>query len=260
MINISYDGIEFELLTVNQWSKELTYSDDGAQPTHWHHEIAFTTVLNQTTAPWAGGDVPPAIAKIFLDQRLQVPRKQLLIWGHDADGQRLYMLISPLPIPGSEPRQYFDRDAVDGPKVKVTYTKDEASEGSLIVGLEIVTDVPLCVEGLEPLVSNRFNTTYQPDQDQHLTRVTEGEAVFRADAMELAKKNPWMLRKSFVAVAIPPGFNRVADLVFDSTGTVCRYRLTDTELPAATPGITDSGATRVEIIQSRELTSPGPPL
>lgn len=261
MINISYDGIQFQLLTVNQWTNEVTYSDDGVQPLNRHHDISFTTVLNQATAPWAGqGNIPPAIAKILLEQRLQVPKKKLLIWAYDNNGQVVKLLESPLPIPGTVPVKYYESDAIDGPKLKVTYTKDEASEGALIVGLEIVTDVPLCEAGDEALLSNRFTITYQPDADYHLTRVTDGEAVFRADAMEHAKKDPWLLRSSFMPLVIPPGFHREAALVFDSTGTVCRYRLTDTELPAATPGIVNAGATRVEIIQSRELTSPGPPI
>jgi hypothetical protein len=282
MLNCSYDGIEFQCMTVNQYSQELVHSDDGVQPLYWKHSMSFNTLLNPATTPWAnlpvpgpgglfGAQVPPGLALILLRQRLQVPRKKLKVWYAMPGGVTNNILESPLPVPEAlknavtydspqdNPTRVtqtdFEVDATDGPHCKVIWTKDEASEGSLIVGLEFETCVPLCHQGYSPLISNRFTMAFNANEDYFLTRTISGEAVFRADVMNIIRYDPFALRKSFLIMP-PGGYKRSASVQFDSSNTSCQYEIQDTELPMSWPGCAPFGVTRVEAIQSREYITP----
>ena len=290
MLNVSYDGIEFQAITVNQYAQELVHTDDGVQPVHLKHSISLTAVLNPATVPWAndanaklkpqgnanpgvaagllqaGQIIPPGLALILLRNRLQVTKKKLKIWYALPDGTINNILESPRPISAAVAKLKdangvniapgdYTVDATDGPHCKVIWTKNETSEGSLIVGLEFETDVPLCADSTSPLIANRFTTSFQPDADNFLTRVITGEAIFRADIMSLLAIDPFALKKSFIVLP-PNGYKRVATCQFNSNNTACNYEITDTELGASFPGVVPFGVTRLEVIQTKEYITP----
>lgn len=76
---VSYDGMVFDILKVDQWIREATYTEDLTTFLYWHHQIEVTCILNDDAT---NAENFPQLKKVQ-NVALKVPVQQNPIWQGD---------------------------------------------------------------------------------------------------------------------------------------------------------------------------------
>lgn len=176
-----------------------------------------------------------------LGVRVRRPRQKLILWAYGRQSGR--------PIKWLEsPRPGFTVDYNNGPRCigyDVVAARGEPS--SITVYVELQTDMSPCPSGADRyLLSHRWQMTHECDEDQYLSRVIEGTAVFNTAMIQKYGLEPDLLRNQLIH-PIPVGMQRRAPTVSISPdGTTIKYRVVDFD-PTITFDAGNSGATRIDI-------------
>jgi hypothetical protein len=280
----AYDGIPFRVLQVEQYADELVSGPDGTQPIMRHVEGQLTATISaetlgltdlgdatDTEPDIAGpnfkpvvGRLDPAAAVPLVLARLKRPCRPLVMWSYANVGgvpSRVTFLRSPrgrVANPHSR-NQYLPTDARHGPTCRVAWSRFEAAQGSLVLGLVFDTDLALCEGSLTAspmLLYNRWSTTVTHDEDYFAQHDVEGTAIFANDLLAEWQTRPDMLRHLFIP-PVPIGFKRrAATPVFHSDGVTVTWQVTDVEQQTDKPGIAPFGASRIEVIHRRSIRAP----
>lgn len=179
--------------------------------------------------------------------RLMIPRKKLKLWAYDRDGRSVVWLESPRNIDGHDELI----DAANGPHVLRCDPVNVTGEAG-VMGLHFMIEtalVPVRAEAERVILSHRWWVTHAPDEDQYLTRITQGEVIFNGAMLERLHLHADEVRNQFMH-PIPLGFRRLAPQVtLAPDGHRVSYTIYDRcDRITFDPG--DSGATRIDIKES----------
>lgn len=186
-----------------------------------------------------------------LQNRLLVPRKRLILWAYSKQTGGLVRWLE-------SPRPGFTVDATVGPLPLSCDIVSTAGEGptKAVMFFQIQTDLPPCPVGSDRFVlSHRWEVSHTHDEDNYLTRVTEGTIVFHAGIRDALALNPDAVRNQLIH-PVPIGYERKVPSVRQSgDGTTIKYTITDTDPKIMfSPG--DSGCTTIEILERCTILTP----
>lgn len=217
---------------------------------------AIVTALGTDPRP-INFTMPGSYGPIYTDKELQlrlsVPRKPLVIWGYDTFGNAVVWLESPR----RQGNDYLPRDAMTGPLVQATVVTADIGGGNLFaVQMEIKTWVPPCPVGSDrPILAHRWQMTHDRDENNYLTRMTEGEVYFHGGLMDQYLLDAGAIAK-LLFHPIPLGFRRqLGPMMKSPDGLVVRYAFSDTDTKVVfDPGAT--GATQMVITENFSHSMP----
>lgn len=198
--------------------------------------------------PGAEGWWGPIQTDRELELRLRTPRKKLLVWAFDRDGQPRVWIESP--------RQQNESDAKNGPVTLNCTVRSGPNPNTFFTALDIRTWATPCEDGSDrPLLSHRWQMSHIEDQNHYLTRLIRGTAVFNLGVLLATDQNPDWFRQQFFH-PIPLGFERhLGPITLSSDGTTLSYEYYDTDVTCVFDP-SDSGATTMEIVEKIEYNNP----
>lgn len=282
MIYAAYNGIPMRSLGNVDQMRQVVYTQDGTQPVGVFVDFKGVFMLNpamlsaidfanadrgvyEPPTEGAGGrgmppsDLTPAELFVLATARLEVPRRPFVVWSYAGAGRaarRVIFLQSPQKDADGN---FMHSDMEDGPTPKVTECKFDQGHGSILLGFNVETTIPLCTAASAPLlVANRWEMEAELDNDRYARHTITGRAVFRKDLLTARGLTPGMLT-SWFAHPIPMGFRReTVALRYDPKGHAVDYSYIDTEQAVNQPGVQAYGAARVEVAHQKEHVGPSP--
>jgi hypothetical protein len=267
-MHVSYDDIEFKILTITEAVREQVYDPSEVDLLYDHFGMRCTAWLNPKATnakdfPGVEGrekytkETSPAITEIELVYRLAQPRKKLKIW-----------MDSKLDLADKDPKEYIlespykdmDTDAKFGPACRLHRFIPDHGNASLVVDLEFHTTMSPCKDtDASAIVSNRwtYKITYNPENYAEI-RIIEGTAFFRMD----------LLLKQFGGVAdnarqflVPPplnGYQRHAPIFeLSPGGDALKYLIIDEQKPMSFPLGNKYRAASIQVKERRQYTTVG---
>lgn len=223
-----YNGARLEIENVLAFSERAVYSDEGKDYLHTHYKMRLQFIAHPRAMTNLGTTAASSIAS--LNTTLMTPRKYLkfsIPIGGAASST--VVVAAPLKRPNGD---LYACDAELGPAPVEFRVVQWIGEQTAICEYEIECWVNHCTTA-RPLLSHRWETRHEIDQDYFTTRFITGEAIFRADLMfgdgTGTPMNPDDYRAAIMH-AIPSGFRRVSAIVTQNpNGTGLRYTVTDQE-------------------------------
>lgn len=195
------------------------------------------------------GTTPAFITDRIVHARLALPRQKLKISAFNTDGSEYVWLESPRP--GATV------DAANGPHVLVVNPEAPAGEGtSMVLNFQIETHlVPVDVQAERAVLSHRWTTQIDHDENYYPSRTIEGVAVFDSAVLASYNWTPDAFRNQLFH-PIPVGYRRKLGPVNQSSdGLVLTYSFTDT-LVECVFDPANTGATQINIVEDVTYTSP----
>ena len=188
---------------------------------------------------------------------LMTPRQKLKITAYrpkekdnDASAQEMTWLESP--------RLGQVVDVMNGPHpLGCTMTEPTGdAPGSAVLNFQIETHLPLAeTDDARAIISHRWTSTLQHDDDFYATRVVSGEAVFDQGLLHLFNQNASDFLNQLYH-PIPLGYQRgLPEVTLSSDGAQLRYTFTDTAVRCVFDA-GQSGATQCWIDENWTYTSP----
>ncbi len=329
-MQLSWDGIVFDLLLLENWTKEATYDPTGTDFLYWHHIIDVLVTAGgdandrrrfpemkeiaggATSSPGlplvspnsryrfkangVAGDLKKALGSIpgknlnrptngggsasfphlemDLRQRLQLPRRPLLIWMYSGPkGEAEFLLKSP--------HDGADTDARHGPICTIMSTPKVHGNVSGMFRLRFETWESMLGIGTSPsraskykkaankpnanaalattpaLLSNRWKMSQDFDQETYLASyLIDGTAIFRMDVLKARGLTSDQLRREFMH-PIPEGFSRSPPHVEEApSGDAVSYSFADREVMTHFPAGKKYGLINIEIKQGMTYHCP----
>lgn len=230
---IKYGAVQLECTRVNEVRRDVLLSPDGVDywctqvtvnvTAIWNPEAtSYASILNGV--PQMGRAFAGRTDRILFDY-LSKPRRQLVLWTFDADGSRRIYLESP-PSQRGNP---LPSDVRNGPVCKVFSVRETFGIKTFEVHLQFVTWINHCYDNDSPIISHRFETTVDYDQDHFQTQTTRGTVLFNVGRLWLAQHSPDFYREQLFA---PPEPNFARDHVnvqISSDNTQATYTVIDAE-------------------------------
>lgn len=201
-----------------------------------------------------GGEPGGATDRLLVPLLLE-PRRKLKITAY----RKLQNEDKPVEFTWLEsPRGSLKIDAANGPHPLGCTLVEPTGEAPVsgLLNFQIETHLPLA-EGDEarPLISHRWTTSVQHDEDYYATRVVSGEAVFDPSLLDKFAAHP----HEFISQLyhpIPVGFRRgLPEVTLESDNSRLSYTFTDTAVPMVFDAGT-SGATQCWIEEEWKYVSP----
>lgn len=208
----------------------------------------LTPTACTTQSPGSSGWSGPLTTDRELELRLRVPRKKLIVWAFDIDGNPKSWIESPIN----------DNicDAKCGPLILGCHVKESPNANSFFVALDIRTWIPpTSVDANRPVLSHRWQMTHEEDEAHYLTRTITGEVVFNVGMLHTFENAAdWFRSEMFHP--IPIGFERrLGPITLSPDGTTLRYQYSDTDPKIIfDPG--DTGATQISIVENAAYLTP----
>lgn len=294
-MELEYNGVTLELLTLDRVHREAVYTADQTDLLYVRWVIGASCVFASGGYPVAtsvksvsqqareqlyGGSPqtnlgvdPPAPSSDKVSQRRNVA-SELGAAGYngvETDVEvksRLWtprgkLKISAYDTDGKKvtwlesPRPGFSVDAANGPRpLAVDVVSATGDAGTLGVYFQIETCLPPCPNGSDRLVlSHRWQMTHEHDSNYYLTRIIEGEIVFNAAVVAKSGLTPDLVRAQFIH-PVPLGFKRGGPrIVASSDGLTIGYAVADTD-QTVTFSPGDSGATQLDVQEQYAYESP----
>lgn len=270
-----YNGIQLELAQINRIERTAIYDETETDYLHTEWLIDVVAIYNNdggTSATRRGVFVPinqkpsATITDIALRFLLMQPRKELLLMFASNPNELLegvgpYETMLQCPSPG------YACDVGLGPKPLRCVITEAMGEGTFAVQYVVKCYTNECggVSGtgddarFSPIVlSNRFTMHHHVDDMQYTTRVIEGIAHFRADALNKIQGGLFTpafadeFRKMF-SFSVPKNFQRQdVDVTQSPDGTSVHYRIVDQE-KSQNIDVFGSGAVKVEMQHYQSL-------
>lgn len=268
-MNVSYNGVELEVLSVEEFVRQQVWTED--QTTHlWDHVSLrckawvnpnatalshFLGTENQRQGGYAervieesdqraaayaesGFGTPdpsdtPVLTVLDMVSRLRDPRKKLVVWLHDKlDGSAENSAEIILESPVGD--HVCDHD--NGPRCTVFGIEPWHGNASLVVDVQIETAVDAC-NAKGPILSNRWDLEVVYDEANYAAAyVIQGEMIFAIDRL----LNEGLSADSFRAFMVPPcpaGYQREPpQFRLSPNGNAVQYRIIDRQTPMSFPG------------------------
>lgn len=236
----TYNDIDLQIETVQNFTQEAIYSEDGKDYLYTHLLYVVRAIWNPTATAKVTDFVGEIAAKSMnssgLRKALLTPRKVLKIGvpidgvGTATEGPREIIVQAPMTaaIVGGN-ATYYGTDVNHGPTPLFCNIVEIAGERTMIVDFGIEAWFNEC-DPMRAILSNRWTMTHSIDEDAWTTRVIEGVAVFRADYL-LANNQTADQYRSAVCMPVQDRFKRTAQFTQTADGLQLRYVLTDVEQP-----------------------------
>ncbi len=221
-MQVTYDIITLEISKTVGWDQEAVYTPDGADFLYEHIRFRVVAIWNPRATANNNEDLPAASIATLRHTLLQ-PRKELLM--EDQLGNVLLHTG-----PGSRVNGFrVATDARNGPQPNGLRILEVIGDKSAIVEWECECWVNECATRFRPLLSHRWETESEVDEDAYTTRTITGEAHFRSDALLAANTVPDDYRR-WLAQPIPLNFIRRGIRVASSSdGLTLRYTYQDVQ-------------------------------
>lgn len=242
-----YNGVYLDMVDTQGISRQAIYSDDGTTYhwTLWTFDII--AVINQDATSYSAAGVAaaaqsPVATDTGIRHKLMQPQKQLYYRVGDEN-------LLQCPANG------YETDADNGPTPISFDILEIQGISTFLVRYRIECRVNECTGGSRPIIlSHRWQTRLEIDQDHFSTRIVQGVAVFRGDEVRSQNVNVDQFRRDLFH---PIGQNMQREnVVVDvlSGGNAVQYSFVDRE-KAFNLGV-NSVATRVEMFQSGGVYQP----
>ncbi len=230
-MRVFYGGAELKLIqTLPGTSRKVVRSADNTQVLYTRWTLDFLALYNPAATVMRPSLVPslplsppippnrtvfgaptgPAFTDTQLRDLERQDRKQLLVFSED--GQ--LWVQSPLPMPGvafatlntstgavTVPQPAYAVDATTGPRVQRCDVVEVHGIRSFVMHWTIETDVCEAMAfgsaGAAEVLSHRWESRLDVNQDHLATRIIRGELVFRADEMLRLRNVPDQYRRIF---------------------------------------------------------------
>lgn len=244
-MHLSYGKIEFKIVRITDFVREIVYTPDMVSYLWDHVGIRAECVLNVAATSYAmapiigpqAGTFSPGVTYKAIAETLKRPRLKLLVWGDtstdatgNAVGDKEIYLESPLGD--------YTVDAQNGPIAICHGLSTSNGNTTMMADLEFQTDVRTCPETKtegkgsipNPLVANRWTQRVEHDPTSHTAIIiTEGQANFRNDMLQKYHYIPDMFRRYFI-MPVPLGFRRdPPTIVIHPDGCTVSYSVVDRE-------------------------------
>lgn len=189
---LTYNTITLSLIKTNLIRREPVYSADGTEYLYTHWSLDVTGILN----PGLDEGFTPGATDVLIRASLAEPRQQLT-----------YTVGADTVL--SCPANGFTTDANNGPRpFKFNVTRITGST-TFHVEFGVECWVIECNQNSPPaIISNRWQSVDQVDEDFLTTKIYRGIAVFRTDMLTLLGNSPDHYRNQ-IFPPIQLGFKRV---------------------------------------------------
>lgn len=285
-MHISYNDVPLEIVTFDRVERRSVMSPDQTTVLYTEWAISLSCVYHPSVGTYHGtsvtfanesdregssapptslgrspqevelefpGEEYPILSDRELLVRLAIPRKPLIIWAYDTEGNQVVWLESPRRVNNT----YLPRDAAHGPIVQANVVTATLGNGvSFGVQMEIKTWVPPCPEGSDRLIlAHRWQTSHTQDENHYLTRAVSGELYFHGGLVDQFGIRPDAVARQLLH-PIPLGFRRVVGpTTLSPDGLVLRYSFADVDQKVTfDPG--QSGATLMAISEVINYRTP----
>lgn len=262
-MELTYNGITFEILRIYNWLREFQTTEDGAQILYDHNVIQATCWLSSgATDPSKIGLFRPAACPTNIgpnytnpsglsgSTRLNPPKapgKSVLtsIPKINNDPGSVYNAIfqNLAVTPGNltitfggvtilqSPLDGMTIDARYGPQCKMCGLNSVGGISSLVLDLQFETWLPFCTTTNPPplILANRWSVQSSYDEQYFATHVYEGEAVFNMAMLTGFGVVPDMYRNWLVPPPAPNFQRKQPTFELMSGGESLRYQVTDEE-------------------------------
>lgn len=266
---VSYDGIEFQMMRVEEYLYECIY--DRSFTDHIYNNLTLTAVcvLNRDLTDAGrygankgrsggvidnGNPVGPAGTVPDLEKRLSTPRKQLRIYSftdpNDSAKEQVMVEV---------PKGTLRSDCLNGPHCRVLQVMPIGGYSSYIARIQFSAALPLCPDpDYSPImISNRWEMKLSTTDDYFSIREFSGIAHFRLDMLAKQNLNPRFFQNQFF-YPVEPGYRRLnPEVIRNAAGDQVMYNYVDVQTPFSFPGGIPYHATRAEVLEHRMYMRPG---
>lgn len=290
---LSYDGIEFQMLRVEEWTTEEVYDPSNVDYVCDRHQITAYCILNRDLNdkrrfPVSSNDLPgtmlnisgsgPAIAVEEIENRLRNMRRKLAIYSYTNPDQ-----ANQLNIMLEAPKSGYRTDAKWGPQCIGFQVFPIGGFSSYGFRLQFVTWINKCVPNVtgnpgdgsqnppindddnsnvfsKLILSNRWEMYMTTTDDYFPTQITTGLAIVRMDDMVKLGIDPRDIVNN-LSYLPPAGWRRLpVEISVNSGGDQIAYTISDQYQASNFVGGLQRGATRAEVLETRMYARPGVPI
>lgn len=281
-MNLTYNGVRLNLVTLEPVNREAVWTPDGTDLLYVKWRIGASCIyapggtglsrdpgtFGRTYRNGFKGSNPqlitadadlmtgpivtsPIVTDIYLRKLLFQQRRTLIISGYSSNsGEEIVWLQSPIA-----PATY---DANNGPKVhSCNVVGITGMPGHFAVQLEIETSTPPVESGSDrPLLAHRWQMRHTHDENYYLTRAVTGQAIFHPGLIDHYAQNPDTFRAQLFH-PIPLGFKRtLGPIDMSPDNCVLQYQYMDTDTTIMFDAA-DSGATAIDVQEKAVYVSAG---
>lgn len=224
MSDFDYNGVELDVVTIDEMDMEACYSADGTEYLYTKFTLGITAFLNPDATSYASGGTK--IPDKLPNETLEAVRHTLMQPRRPLRCSLLNATILESPLSGLE------MDCNNGPTPLSLRVQRFDGNRTYVVFYRIETYLRECPGGSfasGTLISNRFDQV-ETINDQHMaTRITQGQAIFRTDFLQNEDKVADDFRRLCIPF-IPRGFRRVSiNVTATSKRNALTYQVVDQE-------------------------------
>lgn len=232
---VKYGDIQLECIRVNEVRRDVMLSPDNVDYYCTQVTVNLTAVWNPNATSYASlvGGVPQVgmagagrTDRMLFDY-LSQPRRKLLMWTYDLDGSRRTYLESP-PNSG---RGTLPSDVKNGPICKVFSVTETFGVKTFDVNLSFTTWINNCYDKTSPIISHRWETYIDYDEDHFQITTTRGTCLFNVGRLWMAGQTPDMYREQLFTAPHPNFARDHVNVQISSDNTQATYTVVDRERP-----------------------------
>lgn len=204
---IKYGDVQLEITRINDVRSDVVMSNDGVDRTCTQVTVDMNCIFSPSATsyfgvngflPSSGGDAHAGQTYRALFDYLSEPRRVLKMWTLNQSGQRVTFLESPATLNGRP----LPSDFRHGPICKVFNIVETFGIKTYDIHLQFVTWVNNCYDGDSPIVSHRWETYIDYNEDHFQTTTRRGTTVFNVGRLFQANLSPDHFREQmFMPVA-----------------------------------------------------------
>lgn len=289
---LSYDGIEFQMLRVEEWTTEEVYDPSNVDYVCDRHQITCYCILNRDLNdkrrfPKSSNILPgtmdniagngPAIAVPEIETRLRNMRRKLAVYSYTNPSQP-----NELNIMLEAPKNGYRTDAKWGPQCIGFQVIPIGGFSSYGFRLQFVTWINKCDPGIDKppvtgntppvddddnsnifsklILSNRWSMYMTTTDDYFPTQITTGLAIVRMDDMVRLGIDARDLINN-ISYLPAAGWRRLpVEIEVVPGGDQINYTISDQYQASNFIGGVPHKATRAEVLETRMYSRPGVPL
>jgi hypothetical protein len=225
-MNIVYNGVILTGVRLNSWTRERVLDQSGQDVLYDRHVIDATCILNpgmmsggykpgeydrergyklDTFSPAPG--LSAGATDVALRRVLTEPRRRLVV----ISGDDVVLDTSQDYVAGEPSSEFVGMDANNGPKVLRFSVIKALGDRTFLVHFVVEACVKECGKNKDSdqtfLLSNRFSTTHDVDENHYTTITYSGVSIFRTDLLDSWEREPDSFRR-ILFPSCPKGFQR----------------------------------------------------